>query len=145
MSGNGFIRDVLDTSNKFYHISLKQFKFYKKILGTKVQVQRVISESKYRDVFGSLYTSENLDDCEIEKFDYIALINMNDMKKLFAKNIEQLEFYDNEDILHKGDVLSYKRKDQEYKFKVSEVETFSEAEGVLYKYTVIGIVETKTL
>ena len=78
MSGNGFIRDVLDTSNKFYHISLKQFKFYKKILGTKVQVQRVIAKSKYRDVFGSLYTSENLDDCEIEQFDYIALINMNE-------------------------------------------------------------------
>ena len=143
MSTNGFIADLLDRSNKFYKTSLLQFKFNKKILGTKIRVERVIKSSKYRKVFGSVYTSENLDDDEIQVFDYVALLNLNDMKKLFQKNIDQLDFFDNEMILQKGDVISYRRNDQEYQFKISEVETFSEAEGVLYRYQIMGLMETQ--
>jgi hypothetical protein len=140
---NGFVADLLDNSNKFHSVALNQFKLNKKLLGTKVSVERISPNSKYREVFGGLYTSENLDDSEIERFSYVILLNMNDMKNLLSKNVNSLEIFDNENILRLGDVLSYRRRDQEYQFKVSSVETFSEAENVLYKYTLLGLLETQ--
>lgn len=140
--GFGFVDGVLDSANRFNSVALLQMKMSKKILGTKVIVKRVKKDSKYSKVFGSLYTSENLDDEQVDEFEYTVLINKNDMLKLYQRNIDQLEFSDNENFLQKGDVLCYRRNDIEFKFKITEVETFSDAGGILYKYTLSGIIET---
>jgi len=141
VDNKGFINQLLDNSNDFYAKAFQQFNFYKKLLGTRVIVTRVKNESDYRDVFGYIYSSTLLDDSDKEEFEYMILINLNDMKSLFQKNIDQIEFFDNEFVIKVGDVITYTRRDQEFKFKVSKVETFSEAEGVLYRYTMMGMTE----
>jgi hypothetical protein len=145
MSDEGFINQLLDNTNSFYKLALSQWKIAKKLLGTKVTISRVKDSSKYQDVFGSIYTSTLLNDDDVTKFSYIILINMNDMKLIYSKNIDSFELFDNEDVLQVGDVISYSRKGQQYKFKVTKPESFSEAEGVLNKYTLLGIVETNSL
>lgn len=145
MSKDGFVNRYLDNANKFYSTALKQFKFYKKIEGCKVIVSRISKDSKYKSVFGSIYSSTMVDDDEREEFPYVVVFNMNDMKKIFQKSIEQMDFYDNEDVLKLGDVITYARKGQEYKFKIVDVQSFSEAEGVLNRYTVTGMIETNAL
>ena len=140
MSKDGFINRYLDNANKFYSTALKQF-----IEGCKVIVSRISKDSKYKSVFGSIYSSTMVDDDEREEFPYVVVFNMNDMKKIFQKSIEQMDFYDNEDVLKLGDVITYARKGQEYKFKIVDVQSFSEAEGVLNRYTVTGMIETNAL
>lgn len=137
----GFVKSILDATNQFYSVSLKQFEWYKKQLGTRVQVSRLKQLDKYKDVFGSVATSTLIDDDSLEKFPYVVLINLNDMVKLYQKSINQLQFYDNLDKLKIGDVLIFTRNDQEYKWKITDVQTFSEAEGVLYSYTIQGMQE----
>jgi hypothetical protein len=97
MANNGFINKYLDNANTFYHIALQQFKFYKKLEGTKVVVSRVSNSSKYKEVFGTTYSSTLMNDNEKSEFEYVIIINMNDMKKLYQKNIDQLQFMDNQD------------------------------------------------
>lgn len=145
MSKNGFINQLLDNANQFYATSLKQFKFYKKLLGTKVIVTRVNQDSKYKTVFGNIYNTTLIDDEDKTEFDYIVLINMNDMKNIYQKMIDQLDFYDNEDKLRVGDILTFSRKSQEYKFKIIRQDTFSEAGGVLNRYQIQGLIETNAL
>jgi len=141
VDNKGFINQLLDNSNDFYAKAFQQFNFYKKLLGTRVIVTRVKNESDYRDVFGYIYSSTLLDDSDKEEFEYMIFININDMNSLFQKNIDQIEFFDNEFVIKVGDVITYTRRDQEFKFKVSKVEIFSEAEGVLYRYTMMGMTE----
>jgi hypothetical protein len=57
------------------------------------------------------------------------------------KSIDQIEFYDNNNVLKSGDVVTFSRRDQEFKFKITRAETFSEAEGVLYRYIMMGMTE----
>lgn len=145
MSKNGFVNQYLDNANQFYATSFKQFNFYKKLLGTKVIVTRIKQDSKYKQVFGSVYSSTMLDDEEREEFNYTILINLNDMKNLYQKMIDQVDFYDNEDKIKIGDILTFTRKKQEYKFKVIKQETFSEAGGVLNRYQLQGLIEVNSL
>lgn len=137
----GFIKSILDGTNQFYSTALKQFEWYKKILGTKVIVSRLKTADKYKDVFGSTATSTLVDDTDLDKFPYVVLINMNDMLRLYQKSTNQLQFQDNLDVIKIGDVLTFSRNGQEYKWKVINVETFSEAERVLYQYTIQGMQE----
>jgi hypothetical protein len=145
MSDLGFVNKYLDNANLFYSIALKQFKVYKKLLGTKVVVTRILNDSKYKSVFGSTYHSTLRNDNEVKKFDATIIINMNDMKKIFQKTIDQLDFYDNERVMELGDIFIFSRKNQEYKFKVVNIESFSEASDVLWRYTATGLVEVNQL
>jgi len=94
MSEYGYINKWFDKADKFYNISLKQFEFHKKILGTRVRVTRIKDTSKYKAVLGSVYTSNILNDADKVEFDYVVIINLNSMKQLFNRNIDSLEFYD---------------------------------------------------
>jgi hypothetical protein len=145
MSDLGFVNKYLDNANLFYSIALKQFKVYKKLLGTKVVVTRILNDSKYKSVFGSTYHSTLRNDNEVKKFDATIIINMNDMKRIFQKTIDQLDFYDNERVMELGDIFIFSRKNQEYKFKVVNIESFSEASDVLWRYTATGLVEVNQL
>lgn len=140
----GFVNSILDATNQFYSVALKQFDWYKKILGTKVQVLRLKNIDKYKDVFGSVASSTFVDDDNLIKIPYVVLINMNDMLKLYQKSINQLQFYDNKDFLKIGDLILFTRNNQEYKWKITNIETFSEAEGVLYSYSIQGLQEVES-
>jgi len=140
----GFTTAMIDRSHKFYKAALKQIKWMKKIQGVRVEVERIAKDSKYRTVLKGLYTSTNIGDDEIINFPYVALIQINDMKRLFLKQIDQLDFFDNEYILEKGDIISYCHGNTKFQFKISEVTNFSDVDGILYQYTLMGIKETKT-
>lgn len=141
----GFVEQFLDNCNWFYQTSLNQFEVMKKLQGLKIKIERVKSSSEYKKVFGSIYTSTFIDDGDkLDPFYHTVLINRNQLMRLYHKSIDQIDFYDNQDILKMGDVLSYSRGDQEYKFKVIDVMTFGEQEHLLYRYTLTGIVEINT-
>lgn len=142
MSKLGFVEQLLDNTNKIYQVGLQQFDWYKKVLGTKCQVARVKTHDKYRNVFGSIASSTLPDDNDADKFPYVILINMNDMKRLFQKSTDQMQFYDNKDVLQLGDILIFSRLHQEYKWKIVDITTFSETNDVLRQYTISGLAET---
>lgn len=144
MSKTGFVNIILDNTNKIYRISLLQFKWYKKVQGTKVQVSRIKENTKYRAVFGSIANSTIPDDSDAERFPYIVLINMNDLKKIFLKSVDPLTFYDNESVLQLGDILIFSRVNQEYKWKITDIQTFSETGDVLNQYTITGLSEVNS-
>lgn len=144
MSDVGFVNIILDNTNHIHRIGLKQFSWWKKIQGTKCQVVRIKENTSYKNVFGSIANSTLPDDDDAEKFSYIILTSMNDMKKLFQKSIDPLQFYDNDSVLQLGDILVFSRLHQEYKWKVTEIQTFSETANVLNQYTITGLVEVNS-
>lgn len=141
MSSKGFVERLLDNTNRIYQVSLKQFDWWKKVQGTKVQVVRIKESSSYRAVYGSIANSTLPDDSQAEKFPYVVLISMNDIKRIFAKTQDPLQFMDNQDVLRLGDILTFARGSQEYKWKITEVMTFSESADVIHTYTITGLNE----
>jgi hypothetical protein len=144
MSQLGFIEQLLDNTNYLYGTMLKQFAWYKKVMGTKVTVTRIKERNKYKTVFGSVASSTIPDDSDAEKFQYTVLISLNDMLRLYQETSNSMTFYDNEDKLELGDILSFSRKDMQYKFKITEIQTFSEADNVLRQYTIAGLADIET-
>lgn len=141
MSNLGFIESLLDNVNNIYSVGLNQLLWWKENLGTKCIVSRSTTRDKYRQVFGSIANSTLPDDVEADKFPYVFFINMNDMKKLYQKSTDQLQFYDNEDVLQLGDILIFSRLHQEYKWKVIDIQTFNETNLMLRQYTIAGLLE----
>lgn len=144
MSDLGFVNSILDNTNRIHQVGLKQFSWWKKVQGTKCQVVRIKENTSYKNVFGSIANSTLPDDDDAEKFPYVVLISMNDMKKLFQKSIDPLQFYDNEGILQLGDILVFSRLSQEYKWKITDIQTFSETGNVLNYYTISGLAEVNS-
>ena len=142
MSDLGFVQSLLDNTNKFYSTGLSQFSWWKKVQGTKCIVSRIVESSHYSNVFGSIANSTLPDDEESEKFNYVILISMNDMKRLFSKTADSLQFMDNEDKLKLGDILTFSRGKQEYKWKIVDIQTFSETNDVVRQYSISGLIET---
>lgn len=145
MSNGGFVNIILDNTDRIYRLSFNQFEWWKKVQGTKCQVTRIKENDSYKNVFGSIANSTLPDDEDSEKFPYIILISLNDMKKIFQKSIDQIQFYDNEDVLKLGDIISFSRLNQEYKWKVIDVQSFNETASVLHQYTISGLTETNAL
>ena len=141
MSDNGFVNQHADNVLHFYRNALLQFNFTKKYYGTQVVVNRPIKGSDGEEVFGSIYSSTIANDDEYEYFNYVIVINMNNMKNIYLKTIEQVEIFDNEAVLKKGDTLTFTRGNYEYKFIIKEHYTYSEAGGVINKYLLSGFRE----
>jgi hypothetical protein len=140
----GFIKDVVTNTNNWYKVGLQQIEWQKKIQGTKCMVTRLSKSSKYKDVFGSIASSTVLGDVKKEEFPYVVLINLNDMLKLYQKSLNQLDFYDNESILKLGDVLSFSSAGQVFRFKIIDIQTFSETGFILNRYTISGFTEVNS-
>lgn len=140
----GFAAKYLDKANEFERVILKQIDFYKKLQGTKVIVTRYSDDNKYKSVYGSLFSSSLVGEQGQKSFEYVVLINMHDMKKLYQRTIDSIEFYDNKDIIQQGDVLTYARGGNQYQFKVTSVDTWSDDYLVLNKYTLSGLRESTT-
>jgi len=119
MSEFGYVARWFDLQNKFTNIAYKQFKFYKRVLGTRVRVSRVLDSSKYRTVFGPAFTSNNLNDPETVEFDYVVLLNHNMMVEPKNRNANEFEFYDD---LNSG-VINKSIRFKEY--KVNNILTYN--------------------
>lgn len=140
----GFVSKYLDKANAFERVMLKQIDFFKKLQGTKVIVSRYTDDNKYKSVYGSLFNSDLLGEEGKKSFEYVVLINMHDMKKLYQRTIDSIEFYDNKDIIKQGDLLTYSRGGNQYQFKVTSVDTWSDDSLVLNRYTLTGLRESTT-
>jgi len=139
----GFVNKFFDNCNKFYSIAFKQMAFSKKIMGTKVIVSRVAKNSKNRKVYGKMYNPlpdevvvENENEKEIEEFEYVILINLNDMKDVYLRMVDQIEILDNEDKIQQGDILTFVRGGMMFRLKVVKHYSFSEVGGVLNRYPI---------
>ena len=141
MNNEGFVGLLVSNPNISYQIMLQQFDWWKMAQGTKVQVSRILENTKYRHVYGSIANSTLPDDRDAERFPYVILISMNDMKKIFQKSADPLQFYDNKSELKIGDILIFSRNGQEYKWKITEVQSFGESEEVLNQYSISGLNE----
>lgn len=144
MDNVGFTEALLDTVDGFYSTAMGLMEMQKKLQGITVDVERNTNRDKYKAVFGSVYTSNLVDDDSVEHFSYVVLIQVNDMKNAYAENVGSLDFYDNADVIQKGDLLTYTRGGKRYQFKVTGMETFSDVGGVLNHYTLQGLWETNT-
>lgn len=145
MNNSGFVNIILDNTDRIYKLSFNQFRWWKKVQGTKCQVTRIKENDSYKNVFGSIANSTLPDDEDADKFPYIILISLNDMRKIFQKSTDSIQFYDNESILKLGDILTFSRLNQEYKWKIVDIQSFNETASVLNQYTISGLTETNSL
>ncbi len=126
---------LFEGSREMHAKALKQFSWYKKVLGIKCQIIRYVRKTEYDDVIGAVYSSHLFDNERVVKRDYVIVINTNHITKALNESQETLECYDNNNVIKIGDVIMYNRKGREFRYKVIDVETFTEVGGVLNKYT----------
>lgn len=142
MSEEGLASKYLDKANELYSIGMKNIKLMKKLLGTNFIVNRPKSESKYKQVFGGSFSSENTLENDYTQFTVRLIINMNEMKDVWSRNRDSIEVYDDLDELEYGDELQYTREGRTFRFKVNSKAAYSEVATGLYVYSLLSIIET---
>lgn len=142
MSEEGLVSKYLDKTNELYSIGMKNIKLMKRLLGTNFIVNRPKSESKYKQVFGGSFSSENTLENDYTQFTVRLIINMNEMKDVWSRNRDSIEVYDDKDELEYGDELQYTREGRTYRFKVNSKSAYSEVATGLYVYSLLSIIET---
>jgi hypothetical protein len=135
---------LLDQANKLYKIGLKGIKLQMNMLGTDFVVLRPKDNSKWKNVFGGAYSSDNTLENDYEQFTTKMIVNMNDMKDVWNRNQSQLQAFTNDGSLEVGDELQYTREKRTYRFKVMSKQAFSEVADVWFMYVLSSIVETLT-
>jgi len=135
---------LLDKANSLYKIGLKGIKLQLDILGTDFVVLRPKDNSKWKNVFGGAYSSDNTLENDYEQFTTKLIVNMNDMKDVWNRNQSQLQAYTNDGTLEVGDEIQYTRENRTYRFKVMSKQAFSEVADVWFTYILSSIVETLT-
>lgn len=135
---------VLDQANKLYKIGLKGIKLQMNMLGTDFVVLRPKDNSKWKNVFGGAYSSDNTLENDYEQFTVKLIVNMNDMKDVWNRNQSQVQAFTNDGTLEVGDEIQYTREKITYRFKVMSKQAFSEVADVWFTYVLSSIVETLT-
>jgi hypothetical protein len=135
---------VLDQANKLYKIGLKGIKLQMNMLGTDFVVLRPKDNSKWKNVFGGAYSSDNTLENDYEQFTVKLIVNMNDMKDVWNRNQSQVQAFTNDGTLEVGDEIQYTREKRTYRFKVMSKQAFSEVADVWFTYVLSSIVETLT-
>lgn len=135
---------LLDTANKLYKVGLKNIKLQVDMLGTDFVVLRPKDNSKWKNVFGGAYSSDNTLENDYEQFNTRLIVNMSDMKDVWNRNQSQLQAFTNDGSLEVGDELQYTREKRTYRFKVISKQAFSEVADVWFIYVLSSIVETLT-
>lgn len=143
MSSEDFVSKYLDITNRLYSIGMKQIKLTKKLLGTNFIVERPKDSSKYKQVFGGAYSSDDTLELDYDRFEVRLVVNMNEMKEVWARNRDSIEVYNDIDELEYGDELQYTRDGRTYRFKVTNKLAFSEVAEAMFVYTLTSIIETK--
>ena len=135
---------LLDKANSLYKIGLKGIKLQLDMLGTDFVVLRPKDNSKWKNVFGGAYSSDNTLENDYDQFTTKLIVNMNDMKDVWNRNQSQLQAYTNDGTLEVGDEIQYTRENRTYRFKVMSKQAFSEVADVWFTYILSSIVETLT-
>ena len=135
---------VLDQANKLYKIGLKGIKLQLNMLGTDFVVLRPKDNSKWKNVFGGAYSSDNTLENDYEQFTIKLIVNMNDMKDVWNRNQSQVQAFTDDGTLEVGDEIQYTREKRTYRFKVMSKQAFSEVADVWFTYVLSSIVETLT-
>ena len=92
-SAEGMVNSLFDRSSRFYSICLKNIKFYMNLLGHNFVVSRPKENSKWKNVFGGSFSSDNTLENDYEQFDTKLIVNLNEMKDVWNRNQGQLESY----------------------------------------------------
>ena len=135
---------LLDKANSLYKIGLKGIKLQLDMLGTDFVVLRPKDNSKWKNVFGGAYSSDNTLENDYDQFTTKLIVNMNDMKDVWNRNQSQLQAFTNDGTLEVGDEIQYTRENRTYRFKVMSKQAFSEVADVWFTYILSSIVETLT-
>lgn len=135
---------LLDKANSLYKIGLKGIKLQLDMLGTDFVVLRPKDNSKWKNVFGGAYSSDNTLENDYDQFTTKLIVNMNDMKDVWNRNQSQLQAYTNDGTLEVGDEIQYTRENRTYRFKIMSKQAFSEVADVWFTYILSSIVETLT-
>lgn len=146
MSAENMSAKQLEKANKLYELGVKSgMKLYNHFIGTTFVVNRPLENSKWKNVFGGSYSSDSTLENDYEQFETTLLINMNDMRDIWARNRDNLEVMSEKGDLQVGDELQYTREGLTYRFKIIMKQSFSEAAKALFAYTLSSIIETKDM
>lgn len=143
MSRENMASKYLDKANKLYSVGMKNIKLQLKILGTDLVVLRPRDNSKWKNVFGGSYMSDSTLENDYDQFETRLIINMNELRDVWARNRDNLEVYSDKDDLNVGDELQYTRDTRTYRFKVIQKLSYSEVATSVYVYTLSSMIETK--
>ena len=141
-SAEGMVNSLFDRSSRFYSICLKNIKFYMNLLGHNFVVSRPKENSKWKNVFGGSFSSDNTLENDYEQFDTKLIVNLNEMKDVWNRNQGQLESYSPDGNLEVGDELQYTRNKRTFRFKIISKQSYSEDANILYAYVLSTIAET---
>lgn len=142
MSQESMASKYLDKANKFYKIGMKQIKFQLKFSGTDFIVLRPKKESKWTNVFGGSYSSDTIVENDYDQGTAKLIINLNDMRDVWARNRDTTEAYTDDGSLEVGDELQYTRNKITYRFKIIQKVAYSEASEGVFMYVLSSIIET---
>lgn len=141
-NNESMVSKYLDKANKFLGIGLKQIKFQLKFSGTEFIVLRPKKESKWTNVFGGSYSSDTIIENDYDQGSVKLIINLNDMRDVWARNRDTTEAYTDNGTLEVGDELQYTRNKITYRFKIIQKVAYSEASEGLFMYVLSSIIET---
>ena len=142
MSQENMASKYLDKANKFAEIGMRQIKIHLKISGTDFVVLRPKQESKWTNVFGGSYSSDNIVENDFDTGTTRLIINLGEMRDVWARNRDTIESYTPDGSLEVGDELQYTRNKRTYRFKIIMKQAYSETADVLFVYTLSSIIET---
>jgi hypothetical protein len=143
MSDENMSSKYLAKATKFYELGMKNLKLQLKFAGTKLVVNRPLDNSKWKNVFGGSYSSDSTLENDYSQFETTLLINLAELRDVWARNLDTLEVYSDKDDLKVGDELQYTREGFTYRFKVIQKNAFSEVAKGLFVYVLSSIIETK--
>ncbi len=112
------------------------------LLGHNFVVSRPKENSKWKNVFGGSFSSDNTLENDYEQFDTKLIVNLNEMKDVWNRNQGQLESYSPDGNLEVGDELQYTRNKRTFRFKIISKQSYSEDANILYAYVLSTIAET---
>lgn len=143
MSAENLISRYIDSTNKLYSIGMRNIMLSKKLLGTELLVNRPKAQSKYKQVFGGSYSSDDTLENDYTQFTVRLIINLNEMKDVWSRNTGAIEVFNDEDVLELGDEVQYTRDGLTYRFKVNAKYSYSENAVGVYQYSLVSMIETK--
>lgn len=145
MSEESMSSKYLDKVNKLYEIGMKNIKLQLKLLGTDFVVSRPKEDSKWKNVFGGVYSSDNTIETDYTFFNTRLVVNLNELRDVWSRNKDVIESYSDSDILNVGDELQYTRNKITYRFKIIQKSGYSESAQGIFVYVLSSIIETKDM
>ena len=142
MSKESMSNKYLEKANKFLKIGMKQIAVPLKFSGTEFIVLRPKEESKWTNVFGGSYSSDTIVENDYDLGTVKLVVNLNDMRDVWARNRDTTEAYTDNGTLKVGDELQYTRNKITYRFKIVQKVAYSEASEGLFMYVLSSIIET---